>query len=154
MRTVLPFVILLGAAACSREPEVAVATEKKPAASTVSAADDSVAAVVQSPGKPSIAVRFALDGRPAVGVASRLRLDVSGDPGPLSLNLRGEGLVLDPGSIVLTIPEDGTPASQSISVRPQVAGIAEIAVKVQPMAEGGQEVLYAIPLLVGGAAAK
>jgi hypothetical protein len=154
MRAVLPLVILLGAAACGREPDAVVASEKKTTASPVSDADDSVAAVAQSPGKPAVALRFALDGRPAVGVTSQLRLDVSGAPGPLSLNLQGEGLALDPGSVALTIPEDGTAASQSISVRPQSAGIAEIVVKVQTVADGGQEALYAIPLLVEGAAAK
>lgn len=154
MRALLPFVILLGATACSREPDAVVATEKKVTASKAPADDNSVAAVAQSPGKPAVALRFALDGRPSVGSPSQLRLDVSGAPGPLSLSLQGEGLAVDPDSVALTIPEDGTSTSQSVSFRPQAAGIAEIVVRVQTMADGGQEMLYAIPLLIEAAAAK
>ena len=124
MRALLPFLILLAVTACSREPDAAGAAEKKVAASAAAADDDSVAAVAQSPGKPSVALRFALEGRPTVGGASQRRLDVSGAPGPLSLSLQGEGLAVGPGSVAMTIPEDGTAASQSISFRPQAAGIA------------------------------
>jgi len=154
MRAVLPFVILLGMAACDRKPETAVPANRPAASRAVPSADDSVAAVAQSPGKPGITLRFAFDGKPVAGATSQLRLDLAGEPGPVSLQLQGEGLVLEPRSMALTIPDDGTPASQSVSVRPQAAGIAEIVAKIQSSADGGQEVAYAIPLLVEGAAAK
>jgi len=154
MRAVLPFVILLGAAACSREPETAVPANRPAATRAAPDAEDSVAAVAQSPGKPGITLRFVLDGKPVAGTTSQLRLDLAGEPGPVSLLLQGEGLMLEPRSMALTIPDDGTPASQSVSVRPQAAGIAEVVAKIQSSADGGTEVVYAIPLLVESAAAK
>jgi hypothetical protein len=154
MRVILPFVILLGVAACSREPDAAVPANKPTAARTAASVDDSVAAVAQSPGKPGITLRFALEGKPEAGKTSQLRLDVAGAPGSVSLQLQGEGVVLEPRSLALTIPDDGSPASQSVSVRPQAAGLAEIMAKIQTSADGGQEVLYAIPLLVESAAAR
>ena len=154
MRVVLPLVMLLGAAACSRDPQAPVAASRPAAATTVPGADDSVAAVVQSPGKPGITLRFVLEGRPTAGVASPLRLVLGGAPGPVSVLLQGEGLVLEPRAMALTIPDDGTPASQAVTVTPQAAGLAELMVKVQSSAEGGTEIAYAIPLLVEGAAAR
>lgn len=154
MRAVLPFVILLGAAACGREPQATVSSGKPAAASKAPVADDSVAAVALSPGKPGIALRFALDGKPTVATASQLRIDLTGEPGPVSLQLQGEGMELEPRSMALTIPDDGTAASQSVSLTPRAAGIAEVLAKVQSSADGGLEVAYAIPLLVEGAAAR
>jgi len=154
MRVVLPLVMLLGAAACSREPQAPVAASRPAAATAAPGADDSVAAVPQSPGKPGITLRFVLDGKPAAGAASQLRLDLAGDPGPVSVLLHGDGLALEPRAMALTIPDDGGPASQSVSVTPQAAGLAELMVKVQSSADGGTEVAYAIPLLVEGAAAR
>ncbi len=154
MRAVLPFVILLGVAACGREPEATVSVNKPIATIAAPSADDSVAAVALSPGKPVITLRFALDGKPTAGTTSQLRLDLAGEPGPLSLQLQGEGLVLEPHSLTLTIPDDGKPVSQPVSLSPQAAGIAEIVAKVQTSADGGQELVYAIPLLVEGAAAR
>ena len=155
MRAVLPFVIMLGVAACGREPDVAASASGKPiTATTVPAAEDSVAAVVQSPGKPSISLRFALGDKPRIGAATSLRLDLAGTPGELSVRLNGEGLVPDPNALSVTIGEDGRAASQSVAVTAQVAGISELVVRVQPLSDGAQEVVYAIPLLVEAAAAK
>jgi hypothetical protein len=154
MKAVLPFVMLLGLAACGREPDApAAANNSKPAAASRSA-DDSVAAVAQSPGKPAISLRFALDGKPKRGAASQLRLDLAGVPGPISVRLQGEGLALDPQSAAVTIPDDGKPARQLIAITPQAAGLSEIVVRVQQQNDGAQEILYAIPLLVEDAAAK
>lgn len=154
MRAVLPFMILLGVAACGREPDVAAsAASKSTSATPAPGAEDSVAAVVQSPGKPAVSLRFALGGRPRIGAATSLRLDLAGAPGALSVRLDGEGLVLEPSALAVTIGEDGQAASQSISVTAQVAGISELVVRVQP-GDGAQEVVYAIPLLIEGAAAE
>jgi len=154
MRVVLPFVVLLGIAACGSEPDAAGTPASRPAPAAAPAADDSVAAVAQSPGRPAVALRFALDGLPKVGSASQLRLDLGGVPGPVALRLRGEGLLLDPAAASVTIPEDGKPASQTVTLTPQAAGIAEIEVRLLPAGDDPQEVVYAIPLLVEGAAAK
>jgi hypothetical protein len=154
MKAVLPFVILLGVAACSRVPETAVPANKPAATKATPSVDDSVAAVAKSPGKPGITLRFLLDGRPAAGATSQLRLDLAGEPGPVSLQLQGEGLMLEPLAMALTIPDDGTPVSQSVSIKPQAAGIAEIVAKIQSSADGGQEFAYSIPLLVESATAK
>ena len=155
MRAVLPFVIMLGVAVCGREPDVAASASGKPAnATTVPGAEDSVAAVVQSPGKPSVSLRFALGDKPRIGAATSLRLDLAGTPGELSVRLHGEGLVPDPSALSVTIGEDGRAASQSVAVTAHVAGIAELVVRVQPLSDGAQEVVYAIPLLVEAAAAK
>jgi hypothetical protein len=154
MRVLLPFLMLLGAAACGRDPQAPVAASRPAAATAAPNADDSVAAVAQSPGKPGITLRFVLAGKPVAGVASPLRLDLAGDAGPVSVLLQGDGLVLEPRAMALTIPDDGSPASQSVSVTPHAAGLFEIMVKVQSSADGGTELAYAIPLLVEGAAAR
>ena len=49
------------------------------------------------------------------------------------------------------ITKTGVTAAQKAEV---IKGVTEILVKVQTMADGGQEMLYAIPLLIEGAAAK
>lgn len=154
MKSLLPFVILLGVAACSREPEAAATETRRVTAAVAAPADDSVAAVLQSAGKPAISLRFALEGKPVAGASTQLRLDLAGTPGPLSLQLQGEGMTIEPHSMALTIPEDGREISQSVAVGPQAAGMAEIVAKVQSSADGGQEIVYAIPLLVEAAAAK
>ena len=154
MRVVLPCVVLLGIAACGSEPDAAATPASRPAPAAAPAADDSVAAVAQSPGKPAVALRFALDGLPKVGSASHLRLDIGGVPGPVTVRLRGEGLLLDPEAATVTIPDDGKPASQTVALTPQAAGMAEVEVLLLPAGDDPQEVVYAIPLLVEGAAAQ
>ena len=153
MRVVLPVVILLGVAACSREPDApaqpenAAAPVSAPAAPT---AEDSVAAVLQSSGRPQVAVRFAVEGKPVVGTPTPVRLDVSGDPGSLALRLQGEGLAIDPAGATLVLGDDRKPVSQTVTVNPRAAGIVELIVNIQPPGEA-REVVYAIPLLVEGA---
>jgi hypothetical protein len=154
MKVILPLMMLLGAAACSRESQAPAAASRPAAHAATPSADDSVAAVAQSPGKPGITLRFVLDGKPVAGAATLLRLDLAGEPGPVSVQLQSEGLVLEPRAMALTIPDDGMPASQLVSVTPQSSGLAEILAKIQSSADGGTEVAYAIPLLVEAAAAR
>ena len=86
-------------------------------------------------------------------MAGPVRLDLTGDPGAVTLRVQGEGLVFDPAAAALTLTDDGVPASQTIQVTPQAAGITEMVVRIQPPGEGA-EILYAVPLLAEGAAAK
>jgi hypothetical protein len=156
MKVLVPLLVLLGVAACGRMPDAPAPAAPKPAAKADPAptAEDSVSAVLQSSARTAIALRFAIEGKPQVGRDTPLRLDFSGEPGVLTLRIQGEGLALDPGSATLVLPEDGTVASQSVVLRPRTTGFTEIMVRIQPAGEGAAEVVYAIPLLVEGAAAK
>lgn len=149
MRVVLPLLMLLGVAACSREPAASNGAHTKPAAATIAVPvdEDSVAAVLQSPGSPAVSLRFMFEGKPAVGKPAPLRLDLAGQPGVLSLLLQGEGLLIDPSAAMVTLAA-GKPASQTFTVTPRSAGIGEIVVRIQPPGDGAAEVVYAIPLLV------
>ncbi|HMA10731.1 MAG TPA: hypothetical protein VKO83_02510 [Steroidobacteraceae bacterium] len=154
MKAVLSLVVLLGLSACGREPESDAPSKSSAAATTSRTGDESVAAVAQSPGTPAISLRFALVGKPRTGAAMPLRLDLAGVPGQVTLHLQGEGLVIDPQAASLTLPEGGSPISQSVSVTPNAAGITELVVRIQPPGDGAQEIVYAVPLLVEDSAAR
>jgi hypothetical protein len=157
MRAVLPLVILLGVCACSREAAApATAARKDPGTTTavVQAAEDSVAAVLQSSGKSAYSLRFALEGRLVAGKEARMRLDFTGEPGPLTLRFQSEALLPEPSTATVVLPEDGSTASQAISLKSRTVGIAEMMVRLQPAGENAKEVVYAIPVLVESAASK
>lgn len=154
MKAVLSLVVLLGLAACGREPESTAPSKGTATSAAARTVDESVAAVAQSPGKPAASLRFALAGKPRVGVASPLRLDLAGEPGQFMLHLQGEGLAIDPPAAALTLQEGAASGSQTVSVTPGSAGITELLVRIQPPGDGAQEIRFAIPLLVEGAAAQ
>jgi hypothetical protein len=154
MKAVLPL-LLLCLAACSREPE---ATAAAAAAAPVAGAraDDTVAAVLQSQGKPAVALRFLFESRPVPGTASSLRLDLTSSEADQQLELRaqGEGLAVDPasGAALVTLAEAGKVVSHTVSFTPAAAGLTELVVRIRPAGEGAMEIVYAIPVLVDGAA--
>ena len=152
MKAVLPLLVLLGLGACGQETASSTAAGGSTRAVAARSDDDTVAAVSLSSGKPPVFLRFAVGGKPTAGVAVPVRLDVSGDPGSVTLRVQGEGLSFEPAAAALTLPDDGSPASHTVQVTPQAAGITEMVVRVVPPGEDAAEVLYAVPLLVEGAA--
>lgn len=154
MKAMLPLLVLLGLGACGQESASPAAAGSATRAAAVRSDVDSVAAISLSSGKPAVFLRFALADKPTAGVAVPVRLDVSGDPGPVTLRVHGDGLLFDPAAAALTLPDDGSPASQTVLVTPQAAGLTEMVVRVVPPGEEATEVLYAVPLLVEGAASK
>jgi hypothetical protein len=154
MKAVLPLLVLC-LAACGREPDATTAgTTAAPAAGA--RGDDTVTAVLQSQGKPAVALRFLLEGRPVPGAASSLRLDLSSsEPDQqLALRVHGEGLEVDAatGTATVTLAEAGKVVSHTLSFTPTAAGLTELVVRIQPPGEGATEIVYAIPVLVDGAA--
>jgi hypothetical protein len=152
MKAVLPLLVLLALAACGRE---SASTDTSGGATRAAAArseDDSVAAISLSSAKPAVLLRFAVAGKLRVGVATPVRLDVSGEPGSVTLRAQGEGLLIEPAAAALTLPDDGTAATQTLQVTPQAAGITEMMVRIQMQGEGAADVPYAVPLLVEDAA--
>jgi hypothetical protein len=81
-------------------------------------------------------------------------LELSGEPGAFALRFDAEGIAVEPAMASLTLSDSGDPASQTLAITPQTAGIADLKVRVRPVAEDSQEITYAIPLLVEKAAAK
>ncbi len=151
MKVVLPLLVLLAIAACGQESASPRAATGAASGAAARSEDDSVAAISLSSSKPALFLRFAVTGRPQAGVATPVRLDLSGDPGSVTLRVQGEGLLIEPAAAALTLPDDGTAARHTLQVTPQAAGLTEMVVRIQPQGDGAAEVVYAVPLLVGGA---
>jgi hypothetical protein len=157
MRYGLSLFVLLAVAACSRDPEPpAGGAAPTAAAPHAPAADDSVAAVQQSPGKSPVTLRFVLSGKPMVGSAIPVQLDFTAPETITQLAVRAEGtdLVVDAASasFMLALPEAEKVVSHAVTVTPQAAGFSELIVHVQPPGDGAAEVVYAIPLMADAAA--
>ena len=153
----LSLLVSLSLGACSREPQQSEAAGVTPTAATATAASDTVAAVAQGGVTGPVSVRFAIEERPTVGVATNLRLEfASAAPqSGVSVRVEGESLGLDPAGSqkVIDLPEPGKPVSHTLRFTPQAPGILDAAVHVLAQGEESREAVYAIPVLVEATAA-
>jgi hypothetical protein len=103
-----------------------------------------------------VSVRFAIETRPTVGVATNLRLEFSSaaPQSGVSVRIEGESLGLDPAGSqkVIDLPEPGKAVSHTLRFTPQAPGIFDAAVHVLAQGEQSREAVYAIPVLVDAAA--
>ncbi len=128
-----------------------------PAAAPVTGAD-AVAAVLQSPPGTSIAkLGFAVTAKPAVGVQTILRLDISAAaPVPtLVLVAESEGVTIDPATarVNLALPTADKVATHAVRFTSLREGLAEITVRLSDGGADSPQTIYAIPVLVAGPAA-
>lgn len=128
-----------------------------PAAANRAAAqpgDDSVAAVLVSPGTAPAQLRFVVGATPEPGSAFPLVLSVTAAQpvAELQLQLESAAMTVAPGSAVVSIGQAGEIATHEFMATPSVAGLAEISVRMRVGADG-PESRYAIPVLVGSPAA-
>ncbi len=149
LKVVLPLLVLAVVAGCGGDGG-SKSSATKGATPEARDADESVAAVAQTD-KPAIHLRFVTLARPKAGAATPLRLELSGEPGQATLRLQGSGIVVEPAVASVVVPDGGKTVSQSVTVTPQAAGLAEIAVRILPPGDGAQEIAYAVPLLVEAA---
>lgn len=158
MKYGLSLLVLLSIAGCSRDPASSAPTAATAAAARnkAPAADEPVAAVLLSPTKSSVALRFLLEGKPAAGSPSRVRLDFTATEPVANLAIRAEGkdLTVDAtgATATLSLPEAGKTVSHALSVTPQASGFSQLIVHAQPPGEGAGEIVYAIPLMTDAAA--
>jgi hypothetical protein len=158
MKYGLSLLVLLSIAGCSREsPSSATTGTAATTANKGPVAEETVAAVQQSSGKAAVALRFLLEGKPAVGTPVRVRLDFTAtDPiAQLTVRVEGAGLTIDVGGAValLAMPEAGKTVSHTVSVTPSAPGFSQLIVRAQPPGDGAAEIVYAIPLMADAAAA-
>jgi len=158
MRYGLSLLVLLAVAGCSREPDAAATTRAAAtaASNTAPVVEETVAAVQQSTGKAAVTLRFLLQGKPAVGMPVRVRLDFAASVpmAQLAVRLEGAGLTIDASeaTTTLALPEADKTVSHTVSVTPQAAGFSQLIVHAQPPGDGAAEILYAIPLMTEAAA--
>ena len=158
MKTRLVAMAVLALAGCGRSdaPDKAAAAGNASRAPVV-AAEEAVAAVLQSAGKPIARVGFLLGSKPLLGASSTLRLDIAADePVPaLLLAAEGEAIAIEPATAQasLALAEAGTVVSYQLTFTPQRAGLAQILVRLRNADAAGVETVYAIPLLVAAAPA-
>jgi hypothetical protein len=153
----LSLLLSLSLGACSREPQPAETAAATPSAATATAASDTVAAVAQGGVTGPVSVRFAIEERPTVGVATNLRLEFSSaaPQSGVSVRIEGESLGIDPAGSqkVIDLPEPGKPVSHTLRFMPQAPGIFDAAVHVLTQGDQAREAVYAIPVLVDATAA-
>jgi hypothetical protein len=157
MRYGLSLLVLLSIAGCGREPASSVntGTAATAASSKGPVVEETVAAVQQSPGKAAVALRFLLEGKPAVGAPIRVRLDfTAAHPiAQLTVHAQGAGLVVEDSGAAATLAmhEAGKTVSHEVSVTPQAAGFSQLIVRALPSDDGAAEIVYAIPLMTDAA---
>lgn len=158
MKYGLSLLLLLSIVGCSRDPASSSSTAAAAAAARnkAPAADETVAAVLLSPAKTSLALRFLLESKPALGSPGRVRLEFTATDPIANLALRAEGkdLTIDAAgaTATLSLPEAGKTVSHTMSVTPQAPGFSQLIVHAQPPGDGAAEIVYAIPLLTDAAA--
>jgi hypothetical protein len=142
-------VVALVVAGCSRgEPDGAAGDVAARAPAAPGA--DVVAGVLQSSGTPVAKLGFVLGPKPAIGIQSSLRLDISAAaPVPtLQLVAEPDGLALDPATARSTLAlAAGKVVSHELLFTPEREGLSEITVRLRS-GEEGSETIYAIPVLV------
>jgi hypothetical protein len=158
MKYSLSLLVLLSIAGCSRDPASSAATgpAHSTAANRTPAADETVGAVQLSSGKTPVALRFMIEGKPAVGSPVQVRLDFTAtDPiARLAVRMEGTGLTVDANGAMamLALPEAGGTVTHTVAVTPQVAGFSQLMVHALPPGDGAVEMVYAIPLMTDAAA--
>ena len=163
MKTPLLTIVVLVLAGCGTSDRPGTAAERAAKAQAQDqeqapvVAEEAVAAVLQSAGKPVAALHFVLEARPVLGAVATLRLNISGvDPVPtLLLTAQGEGFTVDAASAAasLALAEGGAGTSHQLKFTSQKAGLGQIVVRLRDADSGNAETVYAIPVLVAAAAA-
>jgi hypothetical protein len=158
MKPLLLTVIVVALAGCGTSDRPDAAPDSAASAQApVVASEAAVAAVLQSAGKPLATVSFVLEGKPVLGTATTLRLNITGpDPVPtLLLSAQGEGLAMDPANAAasLALAEAGAVVSHQLEFTPQRAGLTEIVLRLRDADANNPETVYVVPLLVAAAAA-
>lgn len=153
----LSLLVSLTLGACSREPQPEAGAAAATPSSPTTAASDTVAAVAQGGVTGPVSLRFAIEQRPAVGVATNLRLEFSSamPQSGVSVRIEGESLGFDPAGSqkVIDLPEPGKPVTYTLRFTPQAPGIFDAAVHVLAQGDELREAVYAIPVLVDATAA-
>lgn len=156
MKYGLSLLVLLSVAGCSRDPASTTTGTTAATGNKAPVVEETVAAVLLSPAKASIALRFLLESKPVLGSPGRVRLDFSATDPVANLTLRAEGkdLSVDAAgaSATISLPEAGKTVSHTVSVTPQAPGFSQLIVHAQPPGEGTAEIVYAIPLMTDAAA--
>jgi hypothetical protein len=147
----------LALAACSGEKRAdADSAAGAGAQRAAGAADEPVAAVLQSAGAPLVQLQFVLGTRPVVGTPFTVQLVVSAkEPAPVvALSATSESLDLDPASsnATLALAKAGDTATHAVSITARHEGVAEIVVHLRGADADGAETTYAVPLMVDKAA--
>ena len=159
MRYSLLLLVAASLAGCSRDPApsaTSTGAANTPASNHTVAADDSVAAAQQSSGRAGVALRFVLSNKPAIGMATPVRLDfTAADPiAQLAVRVEGAGLSVDAtgANFMLALTEAGKTVSHTVNVTPQAAGFSELIVHALPAGDGAAEIVYAVPLMTDAGA--
>jgi hypothetical protein len=122
------------------------------------AADEGVAAVLQTPGKAGVQMLFRLTEKPVLGKPASLQLDLMAAEAVPVLVLKAESAALELGAgaeASLALTEAGKAAHHTIAFTPRQAGWAELGVHLAAgNADGAKsaEIRYSIPLLIAPAA--
>ncbi len=153
MRIGLVATLALVLCACGSKDEQS-ATNKQAAATAVAAlGDESVAAVLESAGKPLAKLRFLVESRPVVGKPFNLKLTVTTEAPVPQLVITPESTVLTatPASVMVALGHAGDTdrefnAGHVFSVTASQEGLAELVVHLTQ--DDTPEALYRIPILV------
>jgi hypothetical protein len=151
----LTMAMALSLAACGGgKPDADGAAAAAASKAAARPADESVAAVLVSPGAAPAQLRFLVGAAPEPGKPFTLTISATAaQPLPeLQLELESAGIAVSPASAVVAIGEAGGIATHEFTATPGAAGLAEISVRMRAGAEG-PEARYAIPVLVRDPAA-
>jgi hypothetical protein len=154
MRIGLVATLALVLCACGSKDEDGAVSKQAAATAVAALGDESVAAVLESPGTPFAKLRFLVESRPVVGKPFNLTLTVTtGEPVPqLLVTPESTVLTATPANVMVALGHAGDTsrefsASHVFSVTANQEGLAELTVHLTT--EGDTpEALYIIPVLV------
>jgi hypothetical protein len=160
MKHLLVATMALALAACGSAGDDDASSAEAASFRVPTVGDESVAAVLDSPGMPVAQLRFLIDTQPVVGKPFLVRLTASATSAVSRLQVAADSdsLLVEPASAVLELALDessaGTSrtykATQDLMVLAKQGGLAAVSVRIATGPDS-TETVYSIPVLVAEA---